>query len=62
MSDWQVKLQLEAMALMVEVEGMKACNQDRLSNGHSIAYDDMAFQGMADAIRNIANQITRQGE
>lgn len=39
----------QAACLMAEIAGMQAANQHRLSLGHSIAYDEGAFQ---DAINN----------
>lgn len=57
MEDWQVKLQIQAMAIMVEVEGMKAENVSRIDNGHSIAYDDFAFSEKSQELMVIAAQI-----
>lgn len=57
MQDWQVKLQIQAMAIMVEVEGMKAENVQRIDNGHSIAYDDGAFCEKAGELRELAQEM-----
>ena len=57
MEDWQVKLHIQAMAVMVEVEGMKAENVQRIDNGNSIAYDDSAFCEKSEELRAIANEI-----
>ena len=57
MEDWQVKLQIQAMAIMVEVEGMKAENADRADKGHSIAYDDCSFHEKSKELSVIANEM-----
>lgn len=37
-----------AVGGLIEAMGMQAENQDRLSKGHTIAYDDKAFQKVVD--------------
>lgn len=38
-----VFINAQVVCAQAEIEGMKALNQDRLSKGHTIAYDDEAF-------------------
>lgn len=45
------------MAVMVEVEGMKVCNSDRLFKGYSLAYGELAFMNKADEIKALAESI-----
>lgn len=42
---------LEVMALNAEIEGMKAENSMRLSQGYTLAYDEHAFYEVAERIR-----------
>ena len=42
---------LEVMALNAEIEGMKAENSMRLSQGYTLAYDEHAFYKVAERIR-----------
>lgn len=51
-------LAVEALAIMVEVEGMKVLNRERLADDKTEAYGESAFQekaqmlwGMAEALR-----------
>lgn len=57
MHDWQVKLQLEAMAIVVRVEGMKAENIQREHVGASLAWDEYAFYGCANEIESLAREM-----
>lgn len=38
----------QAAAAMIEALGMVADNQERQANGHALAYDGEAFQGVID--------------
>lgn len=57
MEGWQVKLQIEAMAYLAEIEGMKAENAIRESKGESLAYTGEDFNYIASEMRNIAQHI-----
>jgi len=57
MEDWQVKLQIQAMALMVEVEGMKAENTHRKDCGLSLAYCGDSFDIVAAQLNNLAHEM-----
>lgn len=43
--------------LVTEVEGMKAMNQSRISNGYALAYDEASFHAVAEEIEGIAGQL-----
>ena len=51
-------LQIELLALMAEMEGMKAANSERLSAGYSLAYDENSFMELADRIRELGRDGT----
>ena len=57
MEDWQVKLQIDAMAYLVEMEGMNAENIIRESKGESLAYTAEDFNYIASEMRNLAHHI-----
>ena len=50
MDEQQSAAYVFAMAIggLIEAMGMQAKNQERLANGHTIAYDDAAFQKVVD--------------
>ena len=54
MEGWLIAQQAEMLALETEMQGMVALNQYRLSRDETIAYDDEAFQKVADGLRGIA--------
>lgn len=45
-----------------EVEGMKAKNKERESQGYSLAYGEEAFQEKANEMRSIGNQARELGQ
>lgn len=45
------ELMWKAAQLKADIEGMVATNQDRLSNGKSIAYDENAFLQAKDSYK-----------
>lgn len=52
------------MAAGSEVEGMKAKNKERESQGYSLAYGEEAFNEKANEMRNIGNEavnLARRG-
>lgn len=59
MQDWQVKLQLECMAVMARVEGMKAQNMRDTHNGSKPQYDYDDFDALACEIEGMAQEIVR---
>jgi len=52
-----LSMQVEAQAIVVEVEGMKALNQWREIQGASQAYDEGAFCAKADLLLGISQRI-----
>lgn len=46
MDDYTVKRLALVLAIQAEIEGMKICNIERLSNKYSIAYDEHAFYSL----------------
>ena len=57
MEDWQLRLQIEAMAIMARVEGMKAENMARMRRDEAVAYDEDAFFELADDLDVKDNQL-----
>ena len=57
--DWLLMQKAEIDALNCEIQGMIALNQHRISRGETIAYDDVAFQEKADAIRSVGIVIAQ---
>lgn len=57
MKDWQVKNQIEAFALLAEIEAMKAENTERIFQGHAIAYDEQAFTDISLKLTELARNI-----
>lgn len=47
---------IEAMAIMVEVEGMKILNKERMEDGASVAYDEHYFYQKAEELRAISSR------
>lgn len=54
MNEYDVKRLALVLALQAEIEGMKSANTQRQQRGESMAYDEGAFQEMAESIRRIA--------
>lgn len=50
MLDWQLPIYTEILALMVQVEAMKAANKERELLMYSLAYNEKDFQAIADQI------------
>lgn len=50
MNTYEIQAWISVQALLVQVEGMKAENQQRLTEGKSLAYTEENFCAMADAI------------
>lgn len=47
----------EIMAAQARIEGMKALNVVRTSNGHALAYDDDAFFNEAQGLAVLADHV-----
>ena len=60
MEDWQLRLQIEVMAIMVSFEGMKAENMARRRKGQAEAYGEDAFFELADALDLRASQLRQR--
>lgn len=64
MSPYNLQLQIQAMAIMVRVEGMKAENQQRLQQQESMQYYEDAFEIMACELDGLTQEPlprTREG-
>ena len=46
-------------AIEAEIEGMKALNAERIQNGHTPAYDEVAFGNVADELIEIAEELEK---
>lgn len=57
MKDWQVRLQMQAMAAMIRVEGMKAENMQRAHRGESMAFAEDDFEMIAKEVDVLAHEI-----
>ena len=54
---WLLAQKAQLLSLEIEMNGMIALNQYRLSRDETIAYDDEAFQEKADACQGIFTEI-----
>ena len=54
MNEYDVKRLALVLALQAEIEGMKAENTARERQNYAVAYDESAFQEMAEKLRNVA--------
>lgn len=54
MNEYDVKRLALVLALQAEIEGMKAENTTRERQYYAVAYDEAAFQEMAEKLRNVA--------
>lgn len=59
MNNQVARLLVDAMASSARVEGMKAENQHRISNGDSIAYGEEAFAIQAGHMDRIAYEMAQ---
>jgi hypothetical protein len=55
MNEHDVKRLVLVLAVQAEIEGMKSANNDRLTAGHSMAYDETSFREMAERFYTLAN-------
>lgn len=61
MSPINLQIQIQAMAIMVRVDGMKADNTIRKMNGSDLRYHEIEFQGMADQLDGLLSQVSYEG-
>lgn len=52
-----IKAQIEAFAIMAEIEGMKAKNAERESGGFAQAYDARCFAEASEQLAKIAKSL-----
>lgn len=57
MQDWQVSLWIQAQALLVDVEAMKATNEQERIAGNPPQYGEAAFYEVSFALGNLATEI-----
>ena len=60
MNAHNLQLQIQAMAVMVRVDGMKAENQVREQLGHSLAYQEDSFEIMACELDGIMQSVSHE--
>jgi len=60
MNIYDLKRLAEILAIQAEIEGMKAENLQRESQGHSIAYGEDAFAQEAENLRYVAAKHDEQ--
>lgn len=58
MTPVNLQIQIEAMAIIVRVDGMKADNKIREIEGCDIRYDDPAFILMAEQLDELVAQVS----
>ena len=54
MNEFDVKRLALILAIQAEIEGMKAVNFERKSQGRPLAYNESAFKIAAEELRNLA--------
>jgi len=54
MNRYDIKRLAEVLAIQAEIEGMKAANKERESQGLALAYDESAFVQAANNLRTVA--------
>lgn len=52
-----IEMLARILASHAEMYGMVSANQQRIFNGHSLAYDELAFSKVADNLRIDANTL-----
>lgn len=60
MTTYDVKRLALVLAIQAEIEGVKAFNLIRESNGMAIGYDQAQFDDMANQLRDLANKHDEQ--
>lgn len=60
MNSQNLQLQIQAMAVMVRVDGMKAENQSRQYYGEGPAYHDDSFEIMACELDGIMQSVSHE--
>lgn len=60
MTPHNLQLQIQAMSVMVRVDGMKSENQAREQLGHSLAYQEDSFEEMACQLDSIMQDVSHE--
>jgi len=60
MNSHNLQLMLQAQAIMIRVEGMKAENQTRAANGDAAAYGEEHFQAESDTMGFIMQDVSHE--
>jgi hypothetical protein len=53
--DWQLPIYIESMAIIADIEGMKALNAERADQGKALAYDEQSFIDRGNELRQLAS-------
>lgn len=53
----RLAIELEMQALISERQGYITCNQERVSNGNSVGYDELTFDELASQFRALAEKL-----
>jgi len=62
MKSWLLAMQANIEAIKVEVQGMVAANQERISRGEAIAYNEEAFQEKAKILYDLEGFIIENAD
>ena len=57
LDDWHIRILIQSQALMIEVERMKAENENRKYHELPPAYVEEHFQGVRSEMDDLANQL-----
>lgn len=60
MNAHNLQIQIQAMAIMVRVDGMKADNAIRFNKGENFAYDESDFEYQADQLDNLMREVSHE--
>lgn len=60
MDPYDLRILIQAMSIMVRVEGLKAANQQREHRGESIAYDEDSFDELANELDEIVKKLIKR--
>ena len=62
MESWLLAMQANIEAVKVEVQGMVTANQERISKGKAIAYNEEAFQKKAKILYDLEGFIIENAD
>ena len=57
LEDWHLRINIQAQAVLVEVEGMKIENLARQKAGEPLAYNEVDFQQKSDELVDLAREL-----